>query len=309
MPKSDGDLITELDYNTLQDTVNTIMGTPQGTTDTTATGYNQTLTSSQVAVGSKITEAQWDNLRTDITKAYTHIFGSAPTITNVDDLTIITDTIYNQYETLVSTISTDPNRYTMDNSQDTITTGQTGTLSSGWNGTQRHRVDCTFASENERRAFFNAGGQIRINLVLSYTGSESKTLDWQSMMSDLGTVTFNYKETSSGPGTTSVGNYDLTTSYQSIALELGTNPYGENFIDIKAKQGSTGRIITFDIILAEEDSGDRPVPSPPPPYGPVVDENVKGTVTSTVTIRRPSGSNVAVPAPSITNPPGNTFTT
>ena len=309
MAKSAGDKITELDYNTLQSNISVIMGTPAGTTDTTATGYNQALSSSQVSVGNTVTEAQWDNLRTDITKAYTHQFGTAPTITNVSTSTTIGATEYNQYEALITTVSGDPNRYTLAAGQSTTTTGQTATLSAGWNGTQIHQFTATFASSNERRAFFNAGGSIRFNLSLAYTGSEAKTLNWQSMMSNFGTVSFNYKETAvvGGSVTSAVGNYDATATFQSIRSGVGTTPYAENDIILQVKSNSSSQL-EFRILLQDDDTGDRPVPSPPPPYGPLVDENVQGTTTSTVSIVRPSGSNVAVPAPTIAAAAGNTFT-
>ena len=312
MAKSAGDKITELDYNTLQNNIEVIMGTPAGSTETTATGYNQTLLSSQISVGNDVTAAQWDNLRTDITKAYTHQFGSAPTITNVTTSNKITATIYNQYESLITTVSGDPNRYTIAAApvaQFTIVTGQTATLASGWNGTQIHQFTATFSSSNERRAFFNAGGAIRINLSLAYTGTEAKTLDWKTMMSDLGTVKFNYKETTYGSSSVdTTGNYDVTTTtWNQIAVENGTNPYSENDITIQVRQNSNAQL-EFRVLLREDDAGDRPVPSPPPPYGPLVDENVKGTTTSTITIIKPNGSNVSVPAPVIAAAAGNTLT-
>ena len=307
MPKSSGDKITELDYNTLQSNIAVIMGTPAGTTETTATGYNQSLSSSQVSVGNSVTEAQWDNLRTDITKAYTHQFNTAPTITNVSTSTTIAAAEYNQYEALITTVSGDPNRYTLAAGQSTTTVGQTATLAAGWNGTQTHQFTATFASSNERRAFFNAGGSIKINLSLAYTGSEAKTLDWQTMMSTLGTVVFNYKETTSGANGSATGNYDLTGTFSTIASEDGANPYAENRIAISARANSATQL-EFRVGLTDDDAGDRPVPSPPPPYGPLVDENVQGTTTSTVSLTRPSGSNVAVPAPIIATAAGNTFT-
>ena len=306
MAKSAGDKITELDYNTLQSNIEVIMGTPAGTTDTTATGYNQSLSSSQVSVGNTLTEAQWDNLRTDITKAYTHQFGVAPTITNVTNTDTVDATLHNQYEALITTVSGDPNRYTLGAGQFSTVTGQTAQLSANWNGTQTHQFTATFSSSNERRAFFNAGGTVRINLTLAYTGSEQKTLDWQTMMSDLGTVEFNYKETTGGGGS-SIGNYDATGTFQTIAVENGANPYSENDIAVQVKSNSATQL-EFAVILRDDDSGDRPVPSPPPPFGPLVDENVQGTTTSTITIKKPNGSNVSVPAPTVAAAAGNTFT-
>ena len=309
MAKSAGDKITELDYNTLQSNIAVIMGTPAGTTDTTATGYNQSLSSSQVSVGNKVTAAQWDNLRSDITKAYTHQFGSAPTITDVGTSTTIDAATYNQYEALMTTVSGDPNRYTLGFGQSSISTGQTAELSAGWNGTQTHQFTVTFASANERRAFFNAGGQIRYNISLAYTGSESKTLDWQNMMDAVSTMRFNYKETTRNgvTVTSNIGNYDLTSTFQTIISSDGTNPYAENRIFVSARANSATQL-EFRVGLTDDDAGDRPVPSPPPPYGPLVDENVQGTTTGNVFILRPSGSNVSVPAPTVAAAAGNTFT-
>lgn len=308
MPKTDADKITELDYNTLQDDINTIMGTPAGTTETTATGYNQTLLSSQISAGNKITEVQWDNLRTDITKAYTHQFGVAPTITNVSTSSLISASVFNQYETLISTVSSDPNRYTVGTGQWTTATGLTGTLASGWNGVQYLQFTATFASSNERKAFFNAGGAINIVGSIAYTGTEAKTLDWQTMFTNLGTVVFNYKETTSGAGTDTTGNYDVTTTtWQSLASGVGTSPYAENDILVDVRQNSASQL-EFRVTLRDDDAGDRPVPSPPPPYGPLVDENVKGTTTITVTSKKPNGTSVSVPAPVMASASGNTFT-
>jgi hypothetical protein len=308
MAKSAGDKITELDYNTLQSNIAVIMGTPAGTTDTTATGYNQSLSSAQVSVGNSVTTAQWDNLRTDITKAYTHQFGTAPTITDVTDTTIVDAATYNQYESLITTVSGDPNRYTIGSGQFTTVTGQTAQRSAGWNGTQTHQFTATFASSNERRAFFNAGGSINFALSLAYTGSEAKTLDWQNMCTSFGAVVFNYKETKVGASaTSSIGNYDATGTFQTIRNRVGTNPYAENDIILQVRSNSATQL-EFRILFQDDDTGDRPVPSPPPPFGPLVDENVQGTLTSTVTMTKPNGANVSVPAPTIAAAAGNTFT-
>jgi hypothetical protein len=310
MAKSAGDKITELDYNTLQSNIAVIMGTPAGTTDTTATGYNQALSSAQVSVGNTVTTAQWDNLRSDITKAYTHQFGTAPTITDVTTSTTVDAATYNQYESLITTVSGDPNRYTLGSGQFSTVTGQTAQLSAGWNGTQTHQFTATFASSNERRAFFNAGGSIKFTMSLAYTGSEAKTLDWQLIMSSLNTIVFNYKETRRETPSalfTTIGNYDATGTFQQIAASLGNTPYSENDLSIQVRSNSSSQL-EFRIILRDDDVGDRPVPSPPPPYGPLVDENVQGTTTSTVTIIKPNGANVSVPAPTIAAAAGNTFT-
>ena len=64
--------ILRLDYNQMQSTVFSVLGTtPAGT----PSGYGQIMQSSQVPLTSPqqlITELQWDNLRSDINKAFKH---------------------------------------------------------------------------------------------------------------------------------------------------------------------------------------------------------------------------------------------
>lgn len=68
-----GSTINSNDYNDLVGRVNTIMGIGSG-----QTGYGQAITASTVGGSStvNITAAQWDNLRTEIDKAYRHQTGS-----------------------------------------------------------------------------------------------------------------------------------------------------------------------------------------------------------------------------------------
>jgi len=309
MAKSAGDKITELDYNTLQSSVASILGSPAGSTDTTATGYNQAVSSAQVSVGNSITEAQWDNLRSDITKCYTHQFGTAPTITNVTTSTTIGATEYNQYEALVTTISGDPNRYTVAAGQFSLVAGQTATLAAGWNGVRTHQFTASFSSATEAKAFFNAGGEVRIDLVMTYTGSEQKTLDWQAMMAAINTIKFGYKQTLSAADadTNANGYYDIVssgTTWVQVATEPGTSPYAENDILIYVRANS-GSQLEFRVELRDDDAGDQRPGTPP--LGPAEDENVNGATTSTITIKQPSGANVSVPAPTIAFAAGNQF--
>ena len=312
MAKAVGDKVTELDYNTLQSGINVIMGTPAGTTETNATGYNQSLASAQVSVGNSVTAAQWDNLRSDITKTYTHQFGSGPTITNVGDDDTVTATVHNQYETLVSTVSSDPNRYTVGAAQFSTVAGITGTKAAGWNGTETHMVSVTFTNANHRQSFFNAGGQIRIYVSNDKSSPDAKTQDWQHILNDGGQMFFNYKESARVAGTGSAayygagstnGNYNLTdgaAAYTTIWTASGANPYSENNLAIGVR-ATASNILQFRIRLSDDDAGDQTG------TGPAVDETVQGTTTSAVTYIRPTGANVSIPAPVFAAATGNTF--
>jgi len=69
-----GSKILASDYNVIWNLVNTILGPGIG-----QYGYNQTITSNQVAVKAKVKLLDWVNLRTDLAKIGTHQTGTAPT--------------------------------------------------------------------------------------------------------------------------------------------------------------------------------------------------------------------------------------
>jgi len=299
-----GDTITESDYNTLRSRINTIMGTPSGTTDSTAKGYGQTLLSSTVSAGNTITETQWDNLRQDISKAYAHQTGSNPTLTNVDTSTVIDADHFNNMETTLGTIET--NLFDIAATQGTTEAGITSSRATDWNGTINHTFTVTFTDADHRKSFFNAGGKILFTASLAYTGSEAKTLDWQSMLSDMGQVGFNYLETYNVAGTgtdgsrgtgTNIGNYDITSSSQEVFTKGGVTPYSENAYKIFATSTSATQI-TFDVQFQDNDAGDD---TDGDEFNNPIDEDVKGTTTSTVQMLRPTGSNVSVAAPAFAN--------
>lgn len=312
MAVSVGNSITENDYNTLRSRVNVLLGSPSGTTEVNSRGYGQTLGSSTVSANSIITAAQWDDLRGDIEKVAVHQTGADPSLTNVAAGDSITAAIFNAYETTVATAEASP--FAIDAGQGSTEAGITSQRTTNWNGTINHEFTVTFADANTRKAFFNAGGYIIFSANLAYTGSEAKTLDWQTMLSDAGSMGVNYLEAFniSGTGNVSargtpltIGNYDLTGTYQDLFSKGGANPYSENLYKIQGKSSATNSI-TFNVEFQDNDVGDQaPLDSGGSDgvasAGPVVDEDVKGTITSTIQMFRPTGSNVSVAAPAFAN--------
>ena len=110
-----GQTIGETEYTTLRSGIQTIMGTPAGTGDS-STGYNQTIDAPAVSVGTTITATQWNNLRSDIRKASAHQAGgsNAVALTTVDVDTGITADIHNEFETALATVTA--NRFELDQS-------------------------------------------------------------------------------------------------------------------------------------------------------------------------------------------------
>jgi len=288
-----GQLITEAEYTTLRGGVILVMGTPTGT-GTGAAGYNQTVTAPAVNPGDKISAAQWNSLKADVDKAYTHQVGSAPNpaIVTVNSDSGITKTIHDAMETVVNYIKLPGNRFNLGAGQFT-TVSASSRAKTNWNGTQTHDVTFTWASANAAKAFFNAGGKLTFTSSLSYTGTEAKTIDWRTMM-DPGTITMNHidvtKSGANGTITNSSGYYDLAGEVE-IMNRNGANPYSENRYKIFASAITNG--VRIRMQYQDNDVGDQTG------VGPAVDENVQGTLTSALSYVYATGANVAATAPTI----------
>jgi hypothetical protein len=302
MAVSVGTTINETHYTTLRSGINTVMGTPTGSGDSSA-GYNVGISAPAVSVGTKVLAADWNNLRGDIRKASAHQTNNAVALTTVDTDTEITAAIHNEYETALATVTS--NRFAMADAQSTLSTARTQTKTN-WNGTQIHDVQLTWGSANAFKAFWNAGGTVKVTSSLSYSGSEAKTLDWKSLVNDAKHVEINYTSAVADGGgnqgtITNTGMYDLNTNGTEVKIfqDGGTNPYSENDYQIFIRYITNG--IRVRVFFRDDDTGDQTGSGPP------VDENVKGTLTSAIYYRRATGSNVAVSAPSVATGNTNTF--
>lgn len=302
MAVSVGTTINETHYTTLRSGINTVMGTPTGSGDSSA-GYNVGISAPAVSVGTKVLAADWNNLRGDIRKASAHQTNNPVALTTVDTDTEITAAIHNEYETALATVTS--NRFAMADAQSTLSTARTQTKTN-WNGVQIHDVQLTWGSANAFKAFWNAGGTVKVTSSLSYSGSEAKTLDWKSLVNDAKHVEINYTSAYADGGgnqgtITNTGMYDLNTNGTEVQIfqDGGTNPYSENDYQIFIRYITNG--IRVRVFFRDDDTGDQTGSGPP------VDENVKGTLTSAIYYRRATGSNVAVSAPSVATGNTNTF--
>ena len=307
MAVNTGDTISAAEYNTLQSRIDTIMGNGSA-----QDGYGQTVASSQVSVGTIVTAALMDNLRTDLNKANNHQLGSNALIGDIAAGQIIgadasgtglgsltqTDEGFNDYEVAVGVIETNKNLIDAGNSS-VESTGNSSTRTTAWGGggggVITHTFTVSFNNADHRRHFFNAGGEIRFSANLSGQ-SGSKSNDWATMLSNMGTITFNRTDTTaSGTGTAqAIGNFDLTGTYQQIFIKSGNGVYAENDYNIEARADSTS-VINFKIEFRDDDTGDQTG------VGPPVDENVNGTLVSQIQQLRATGSNVSVASPSYSN--------
>jgi hypothetical protein len=293
-----GTQILASDFNAIQSIIATVLGAGSGTL-----GYGQTVTSSQVAVRQKITAAQWIALRNDLLAARQHQTGNNEsgnlTLPNTGILVKYSDwNAYYQYAQLIQTNAlVQPPA-----GQASLATLSSSQRTTAWNGTINHTVTLNFGSNANARYYFNSGSNIQFSANLTNIpadGSQAKGNDWATLLSNMGTITMNYNSTTntgSGTPASSIGFYQLTTSPQTLFTKATSSPtYTPNQYDIYGQVDGTGSIVTFTISF-QDLSG-----QPNAPWG--TDENVEGTLTSTVQGYYASGSNVTVGGytPSVTS--------
>lgn len=297
-----GDLITATRYNNLQGRINVIMGVGSGNS-----GYGQALVSSQVAVGSTVDLVRVLNLRTDMIKARQHqtgnnesTTGTSPTgafplVTTADQITDAFAANLEGQMTSAETNKLNIGSGTLGNQFSDSIDANTNQRTAPWNGSLTHNITVAFGSNDNARFYFNSGGDIRFRVTL--TGSSSETgvnqiaTDWINMFSTMGTITMNHNNTtrSGSAGTAQPrGFYQLNTGNQEIFNRVGSGNYASNTYIINARTDNAGNLF-FNIQFNDNKGGN-----------PNFDEAVTGTLTSRIDLRRATGSNVAVNAPTIT---------
>lgn len=303
-------LITAARINNLQSRIALVLGNGAG-----ENGYGQTLLSSQVSNQGGIIDADdMNNIYADILKARVHQVGPGDisiaqviedqNIVGEEDSNFISDSgiVTNDadgakkgiadYETLMTSVETD--KAIVHASQAVSEAAIASVRTNVWNGLIYHQVDVTFTDEDHRRHFFNTGGEIRFAANVT-SASTAKGLDWAALCSEIGTVKFTNQTTNAtGDGAGSaIGNFDLTSSEQTIYQKTGSGTYSGiyagNLYTVKAKELTTSRIqfkIEFNDVVQD--------------FNPNFDNNVDGRLESTVTQYRANGD-VGVNAPSYAN--------
>ena len=267
------------EYNAVQTKVNNIVGSGSGNK-----GYGGSMTSSAVAAGNLITEAQFDNLRSDIDKAVRHQTGLLSSLTNVsqgnviywatllsydlkaDEITANSDTVYTG-ATVGSFVS-----------QVSVINGGSTTLSAGWGnnaanqrfGEQIYQV--TFTTADKARQFFNSGGYLRITLSQTGTGN-TKSTGWIGIVNNMAAQAFTFDKTNYRQG---VAGSPITWGYTRFDT---TNPYTENYGYMRFTYVNATTIGVL-VQMVDNDAGDQSG------LGPAVDEAVAINITAGLEYRK-----------------------
>jgi len=282
-----GDIISVARYNTLQSAIVRTLGNG----DTTF-GYGQSVQSIALASGNRVNATHMQRLQGDVTKCYAHQTGMVPpSLTSVVTQDDITDAVYAEYESIIQEVGDANNRFRIDIGE--ITTSQVldSSRTASWGGSGdpsqfiTHEFTVTFSNFDARRHFFNSGGQIRFAASL-INGTNAKSTDWAGLLSSIGTVVFDYSQTTvtgTGNGST-IGNFELTSSFQTIFSKSGSGTYSDSTYIIEALAAANSPVITFKITFNDGENG-------------FVDESVTGTVRSIISEQRATGFYVTLPAP------------
>jgi hypothetical protein len=291
MSYAQGSVIDAADYNglvgsnsTTASTINYVWSTGNG-----QFGYGQTAVDA-VTVAATVTATQWSTMLNALNRSLQHQAGAAASLGPLNYTAGSVITHFANVATSVTTINT--NNLNFNSTRGATTTGSN--LDKVYNtegSTMTHTITVTFASADQARYFFNAGG--RLSLVASQAGDfeqNAKETNWRDLINAVGTIHLDQlTSTRTGTGETlttngsAIGYWDLTTSNQTlIRLTQDTAPYTANYIDIFARvagaAGSNGGLGTqvifqIDYVDGSADGG--------------FNDGISGTVRNRIDIVKP----------------------
>ena len=268
-----GDTILDDEYNAFLTNTSGVIGINHTMgTGATVYGLGQTeLATVQGGTdsGTTITAASWNALLTALDNIANHTNASVTARTQVTagDTIAIKAAVATDLSTLAAAVAAGCTSATAVSAGSELQSSQSGTRYTGSHIVE-HTV--TFASANNMRFFFNAGGKIRVNLTRVGNGGSSATAKDSSvdeMISAMGNFDIaSVASTRSGSGETlttdgfAIGFQDVTTSYQTVfLLTQSSGDYTSMTLkgELKgnATQGSTTNV-TIKMSLTDADSGD-----------------------------------------------------
>jgi hypothetical protein len=273
-----GSNITAAGFVTIQNKAESLLGPGAATR-----GYNQPILSSDVFPGNQITRTQWDLLKTDIVNILYHQTGELPNIITVNPGDVIVYGAGNpntNYDTLLETAAI--NRFRVAASQSVVTSKGAATYTNAWSSSAQFTLTVTFSTADQGRYFFNSGGKIRLNTVISGGTGNSQHNAWVNFLNSVGIRSF-------GADTDpSINYYTLTNSFQTYYQNSLSTPYSSNNYRLEARtnvaNNSTGTatILTLRVTLTDAyvPQGAAPAPS----------DQVDGTMTISVEELKAAGT-------------------
>ena len=327
-----GSDITATRYNTLRARIDNIFGKGTGQNGYGQALESYAVNTNPSSADATVLAIHINKLYTDMVKARTHQTGVVPTsisqvtanesivgefagsyvTDSLDSLTKLSEG-YADFEALATIIEN--NADTVHSSQLTFPEAAiTSQRTTSWNSTITHIFTVTFSAqtltntigtvtsltaEDHARSYFNAGGEIWFRASRTGGTASLKNSVWSTILTNAGTIKFRKLDTTTTGASTqvsfagqSLGFFDLTTSYQTVAIKNGAGQYTEYSqieYKIEAKRNAAFNQLTFRVSFIDDDTNS------------LVDENIDGTITSYVELSRPTGPNVSVAKPIFAN--------
>ena len=300
--------LTNADFNSFADDINDIVGI--GASDS---GYGQNhLVVTRTYEG--VTTPLWDELLTSMLYAGRHQGTTLNSPTSTSDVSwppLHNPSHHNPPENIIAMITTDiativGNKLNSDVLYMTATANQISSSKAYfdpsenpgtpyWTSTEQiyYESRVTFTDEDNRRHFFNSGGELRFASTLTgVDAAHAQSVDWETMLSAIQTIKLSHSSTESSAslGTPGYGFNMLTGTYQLVYTKGGTGDYAGNQINIYAKLSGSDAI---DIKIAFDDVhvSDNGTWSTPPYSGNWTGTDyVAGTLTVTLDELRPVDS-------------------
>ena len=221
-------------------------------------GLNQS-TISTVSAGDSVAASSWNALFTgmDNIANHTNVSITASSVSAGDAIAIRSALVAN-LASLAAAVAAGSTSATALSTNAIGTSTNSGT----WNGTSTIERSVTFANSATCRAFFNAGGSIRIDPAISGSVDGSKDTVFSELTAAVGNLDFGaHASTRSGSGETQTTNglangfYDISTSYV-VLLKLTANNsgYTSNTVEISAKLNAapaSATVITIKMVSVD----------------------------------------------------------
>jgi len=270
-----GDVIDDADYDNMKNNVYRQLSTPADHTTGTYTassiyGYNQSVGSLDAAAGELIransTDNGFKNLQDEVQAIGSFLGLSLTGPTDRAAGNTITAAHWNQLMNDAKTCF--DNRFSVPSGSLTTAAHGASSRSTSWGSASEpaiaHTFTVSFSSEAHCRGFFNAGGKILFTGARSggTSGSSAGTIgsqnsNWTSLLSSMGTLTFDLNNlTSSGSTGSSNGKgfYELTTNQVQLYIKYGSGAYASNYYQITGKVNSTSNPtqLTFTVTMRDD---------------------------------------------------------
>ena len=267
--------------------INSILGTGSG-----EFGYGQSGGLPAVTAGTEVQATSWANLLTRNSTLASHQGTSITAISNPSGGDTIT-----AYSALSANITA-----TYNGKLNAAASGSDSSVSSvttaSWNTSSVLTKTFTFASRNQLRYFFNAGGLIRLSWSRTGGTGSTQNTSWTNTLTAAGTIVISGVGTSKTiagvayTGITKIGGSGTTrtlltgtgvmtpisASEQLLYDQIPPSGYGDNEIQVFGSIPSNGTVLTLKTDLSDDYT-------PPNPGSP---DLVDGTLTQVSTIRPPS---------------------